>query len=86
MIQQLVRYVQAGYRFYHVGCVGRKDASVVDERPIEKFGIAKSPQQRARAKKRGEANLQYIRIGDFSINPSTEGRHRFFDAHFGKDG
>jgi len=85
-LQQLVRYVQAGYRFYIFGATGRKPAESVDERLLTKFDIRKSPQQRSRAKARGEANLQYIRLEDFWVILATKGKHPFFDVHRTKEG
>lgn len=86
LVQQLVRYVQAGYRFYIVGSIGRKSAEAVDERLLTKFDIRKSPQQRSRAKGRGESNLQYIRLDDFWVILATKGKHPFFGAHRTKQG
>ena len=86
-VQQLVRYANSGYRFYVVGIISdRKPAEHVDARLIEKFDIDKSSQARSRAKKRGEANLQYIRLGSLWVMLATEGKHRFFDDNRSKSG
>ena len=86
-VQQLVRYANAGYRFYVVGIIGdRKPAEHVDARLIEKFAIDKSSQARSRAKQRGEANVQYIRLGCLWVMLATEGKHRFFEDNRSQSG
>ena len=86
-VQQIVRYSNAGYRFYVFGDVkGGRNGEEIDARLIEKFSIDKSAQARSRAKKRGEANLQYLRHGKFWVILATEGRHKFFDTHRRKSG
>lgn len=81
-VQQLVRYAGSGYRYYVVGEVRRgKAPEAVDRSLLAKFDIAKSPQQRARAKQRGEANVQYIRFQDVWVMMVTPGRHDWFDTH-----
>lgn len=80
-VQQLVRYVQSGYRFYVVGEVpARKPVEAIDAKLLQRYAIAKSSQQRARAKLRGEANLQYLRFGRTFVLMATMGRHPFFEA------
>lgn len=80
-IQQLaVGYVARGYVFYVCGQVPeRKDPRGVDLRLIKKYGIAKSKWARARRKRAGFANLQYLRLGRFFVLLSTPGKHPFFE-------
>ncbi len=73
-------YLPHGYWFYVTGLVPEgKDPQSVDRKLIEKYEIALSRQQRARRKKAGLANLQYVRIGPLFVLLATHGRHRFFD-------
>jgi len=72
-------YLPHGYWFYVTGHVRTgKDPRAVDRKLIEKYEIALSRQQRARRKKAGLANLQYVRIGPFFVLLATHGKHRFF--------
>jgi len=72
-------YLPHGYWFYVTGHVRTgKDPRAVDRKLIEKYEIARSRQQRARRKKSGLANLQYVRIGPFFVLLATHGKHRFF--------
>ena len=77
-------YVLHGYHHYVVGEVpGRKDPLEVDERIIERYGIDLSRFQRARRKKAGLANLQYIRYRRFFVLCATGpvGSHLFYEEH-----
>jgi hypothetical protein len=80
-IQQLaVAYVGRGYFFYVAGEIPeRKDPRGVDERIIEKYGIAIGKTTRARRKVAGFANLQYLRFSRSFVLLATHGRHRFFE-------
>src|SRR5215210_3660617 len=80
-IQQLaVGYVSRGYFFYVTGRVPcGKDPRFIDQKLIEKYGIDLSPWARARRKRAGMANLQYVRFEDFFVLLATHGRHRFFE-------
>lgn len=79
-VQQLAcSYLRHGYWFYVVGQIPEgKDPSEVDEKLIRKYGIAVSESTRARRKKAGYANLQYIRHGSTFVILATKGKHRFF--------
>jgi len=81
LIQQLaVGYVARGYWFYVTGVVpAGKDPRIVDEKLIEKYGVALSPSARSRRKRAGMANLQYVRFENFFVLLATMGRHRFFE-------
>lgn len=80
-IQQLaVAYVGHGYWFYVRGEIPeRKDPPAVDQRIIEKYGIALGKTTRARRKAAGLANLQYLRFGRVFVLIATHGRHAFFE-------
>lgn len=79
-IQQLsTAYISKGYKFFVAGSVplGVEERQV-DEKLISKYQIRKSKYARFRQKKRGEANIQYLRFGTFFLLLATHGRHRFF--------
>lgn len=79
-VQQLaVAYVSRGYWFYVTGRVpDRKDPALVDAKLIDRYGIRASKWQRARRKRAGVANLQYLRYDRFFIILATHGTQRFF--------
>ena len=55
-------YLRHGYWFYVTGQIpAHKDERVIDQRLIEKYGIGVSESTRARRKRLGQANLQYLR-------------------------
>ena len=73
-------YVGRGYYFYVTGWVPEhKDARSVDAKLIARYGIAISKWTRARRKRIGLANTQYIRHGRFFVLLATNGHHRFFN-------
>lgn len=80
-IQQLaVGYISRGYHFYVTGRVPPgKDPQTIDQKLIEKYGVARSKWARARAKRNGRAGVQYLRHEDFFIILATHGEHRFFE-------
>ena len=57
-----------------------KDPLAVDAKLIAKYGIAVSESTRARRKKAGQANLQYLRFERFFVVLATKGTHRFYDG------
>ena len=72
-------YLRHGYWFYVQGRIPpEKRAESVDEKLIAKYGIAVSESTRARRKKAGLANLQYIRHESTFVILATKGEHRFF--------
>lgn len=79
-IQQLaVGYVGRGYYFYVVGEVPEgKDPRRVDEKLVEKYGIAIGKTARTRRKALGLANVQYIRFRKKFVLLATAGKHEFF--------
>jgi hypothetical protein len=80
-IQQLaVAYVGRGYLFYVTGEIPeRKDPRAVDEKLIEKYGLAIGKTARARRKAAGLANIKYIRYRRAFVLLATPGRHSFFE-------
>lgn len=81
-IQQVaVSYVGSGYIFYVAGTVPeRKDPRRVDEKIIDRYGIAISRSARARRKRGGYANVHYIRHRQFFTILATRGVHPFFES------
>jgi hypothetical protein len=79
-VQQLaVAYVSRGYWFYVTGRVPyRKDPALIDAKLIDRYGIRTSKWQRARRKRAGVANLQYLRYDRFFVILATHGRQQFF--------
>jgi len=80
-VQQLaVAYLGNGYWFYVVGQVPEgKDPRRVDEKLITRYQIDLSKWARARRKRAGQANLQYLRYGRLFILLATHGVHPFFE-------
>ena len=80
-IQQLaVGYVARGYFFYVTGRVpARKDPRAVDEKLVARYHIDISQWARARRKRAGHANVQYLRHEDFFVILATHGDHPFFE-------
>ena len=80
-IQQLaVAYLPHGYWFCVTGEVPPgKDPAAVDRKLMERYGIARSRWARARRKRAGGANLQYLRHERFFVLLATHGHHRFFE-------
>ncbi len=80
-VQQLaVAYLANGYWLYVTGKIpDRKDPDEVDRKLIEKYGIDISKWARARRKRLGHANLQYIRHDRFFVILATHGEHTFFE-------
>ena len=79
-IQQLaVAYVARGYVFYVTGRIPeRKEPERIDAKLIDRYGIDISQWARARRKRAGQANLQYLRHGRFFVLLATPGDHPFF--------
>lgn len=73
-------YLRHGYWFYVTGQIpAGKDPLVVDAKLIAKYGVAVSESTRARRKKAGQANLQYLRFERFFVVLATKGTHRFYE-------
>lgn len=72
-------YLRHGYWFYVTGHVpAGKDARAIDHKLIAKYGIGVSESTRARRKRLGRANLQYLRHGRLFVILATKGQHDFF--------
>ncbi len=73
-------YLPHGYWFDCQGFVPEgKCPEVIDAKLIAKYGAALSKWQRARRKRGGHANLQYIRLGSIFLLMVTKGVHPFFE-------
>lgn len=79
LVQQLaVCYLRHGYWWYVAGRIPvGKDPFAVDQKLIEKCGIDLTDYQRAKRKRNGLANMQYIRHRRFFLLLVTEGHHPF---------
>ena len=79
LVQQVaVSYLRHGYWFYVTGWIKRgKDPEQVDRKLIGKYEIAISERERTARKRRGLANLQYIRYRNWFLLLATEGHHPF---------
>lgn len=72
-------YLRHGYWFYVQGRIpDGKCAATIDQKLIAKYGIAVSESTRARRKKAGRSNLQYIRHESTFVILATKGQHNFF--------
>lgn len=80
-VQQLaVSYLKNRYWFYVQGEVpSGKDPLAVDEKLLTRYGVAQSKWAKARAVKRGEAKLQYLRFRSTFLLLATHGAHAFFE-------
>lgn len=81
-IQQLaVGYISNGYYFYVAGVIpSNKSAARVDVKILAAYDIAISKWTRARRKRAGQANVQYLRYGRYYVIVATHGVHHFFAA------
>ena len=79
LVQQVaVCYLRHGYWWYVTGRIPKdKDYEAVDQKLIAKYEIDLSERQRAFRKKRGLANMQYIRYRNWFLLLVTEGHHPF---------
>ncbi|MEZ6131288.1 MAG: hypothetical protein R3C59_21645 [Planctomycetaceae bacterium] len=79
LVQQVaVSYLRHGYWWYVTGRIpNSKDPAAVDRKLIAKYDIALTDRQRAHRKRRGLANMQYIRYGTWFLLLVTEGHHPF---------
>jgi hypothetical protein len=79
LVQQVaVSYLRHGYWFYVTGRIKPgKDPLAIDQKLIDKYQIALSERYRADRKRRGLANMQYIRFRDWFLLLATEGHHQF---------
>lgn len=84
-VQQLaVSYLKNGYWFYVQGEVpSDKDPRALDEKLLDRYDVAQSKWAKARAMKRGEAKVQYLRYQSSFVLVATHGEHRFFELERG---
>ncbi len=82
LVQQVATsYLRHGYWFYVTGCAKADvDLEALDQKLIEKYGIALGERERTARKRRGLANMQYIRFGNWFLLLATEGHHPFKQA------
>lgn len=80
-VQQLaVAYVARGYHFYSSAIIPPEDdPERIDAKLIAKYGVDCSKWERARRKRAGIANVQYLRYGRFQVLVATKGSGRFHD-------
>ena len=85
-LQQLAtQYLRHGYWFYVPGRIPPgKEPAAVDRKLVLKYGIDCSQKQRCLRKRRGEANVQYIRYERFFLLLATHGQHLFFEKEAGQ--
>jgi len=79
LVQQVaVSYLRHGYWFYVTGWIKPgKDPDQIDCKLIDKYQIATGERERAARKRRGLANMQYIRYRNWFLLLATEGHHPF---------
>jgi len=79
-VQQLALcYLEHGYWFYVQGTIpAGKDLAQVDEKLLTKYHISASKFQRCRCKRKGGANIQYLRYERTFLLLATHGIHAFF--------
>ena len=84
-VQQLACcYVRHGYHHYVVGEIpARKDPRAVDGRMVERYRLELSKFARARRKRAGLPNVQYLRFRRFFVLCATEPTHGhpFYEEH-----
>ena len=87
-VQQLACcYIRHGYHHYVVGVIPlSKDPRKVDARMVDRYHLEVSKYVRARRKRAGLANAQYIRYREFFVLCATgpKGGHEFFESHAAK--
>lgn len=73
----MVRY---GYWYYVTGVIPEgRDLAEVDAKLMAKYDIGVSKWVRARRKKKGLANIHYVRHQNFFVMLATKGAHRWFE-------
>jgi len=83
-VQQVANYVAAGYRYHVSGVIPeKKDPTAVDRKLIGQYGVNISKWAKARRKKAGGANVQYLRYERFFVLLVTPGRHPIHDEEPG---
>lgn len=84
MQQIAASYLRHGYWWYACGVIPDwKNCTLVDEKLISKYGVDISESTRARRKRAGKANLQYLRHDRFFVLMATKGEHEFYEHEAG---
>ncbi|MFN0060515.1 MAG: hypothetical protein ACKVX7_18815 [Planctomycetota bacterium] len=85
-VQQIATcYLRHGYRYWVAGTIPEgKDPYEVDRKILQKYGIVVSKEERARRKRNGVSNIQYLRHERFFVLLATRGRHEFFKVEHAK--
>lgn len=85
-VQQVETYVRFGYWFYVQSTIPEwKEVEDVDAKLIDGYGIAIDKHRRVRRKRKGFANLQYLRYERDQIIMATRGEHAFFERETPSD-
>lgn len=84
-VQQLAScYLRHGYWWYVSGVIPEwKSVRAVDAKLIQQYDIGISESTRARRKRLGKANLQYLRYDQFFVILATQGDHPFRERESG---
>ncbi len=84
-VQQVVaNYVCRGYYFFVLGTIPTgKDPELLDQKLLGLYDIRQTCKTRYRRKRKGEANLQYIRFESSWLMLATHGKHDWFEAESG---
>ena len=79
LVQQVaVSYLRHGYWYYVSGWIKEgKDPARLDQKLMAKYCIGIGEREKADRKRRGLANLQYIRHANWFLLLATEGHHAF---------
>lgn len=79
LVQQVaVSYLRHGYWFYVTGWIKPgKAPEQIDRKLIDKYQIAIGERERTARKRRGLANMQYVRYRNWFLLLATEGHHPF---------
>lgn len=79
LVQQVATsYLRHGYWFYVTGFAkAGVDLDALDRKLIAKYGIDVGERERTSRKRRGLANMQYIRYRNWFLLLATEGHHPF---------
>lgn len=79
VFQLAVCYLRNGYWFYVLGEIPPgKAPEEVDDKLVTRYGVGVSKWAKARARKRGEAKVQYLRYARTFLLLATHGDHRLF--------
>jgi hypothetical protein len=86
-VEAFVQYLSSnlirhGYWYHFVGTIPEnKNAEAVDQKLVERYAANLDKFTRARRKKKGLANVAYVRYGRTFVLLATDGKHEIFDEH-----